>query len=155
MVVLPVFTVNRYRPSWEISTQQGAVSPSAKGEPVIDFTFAFGFTENADTDPLSVPPCAFDTYRWCGSAGENALPNGPAASAGNGEPAAGVSRPSAPTMKLSIRNVLGSVVPTSTPIRFLPVPLNRMSPGRAVGGSGIVEPASGVRRPSSASLNPV
>ena len=45
-------------------------------------------SENADTEPLFVPPCALDTYRWCGSVGENSLPNGPAASAGNGDPAA-------------------------------------------------------------------
>ena len=61
IVVLPVFTANRYRPSCEISTQHGAVCWSANGEPPIDFTFAFGFTENADTEPLPVPPCAFDT----------------------------------------------------------------------------------------------
>src|SRR5438034_10364233 len=125
------------------------------GEPVIDLTFAFGLTEKADTDPLPAPPWAFDTYTWCGSVGENSLPKGPAASAGKGDPAAGVSRPSARTMKLSIRNVLGSVVPTSTPIRFLPVPLNRMSPGSAVAGSDTVESASAVSRPSSASVNPV
>ena len=61
IVVLPVFTVNRYRPSWEISTQHGAVWPSGNGEPVIDFSFAFGLTEKADTDPLFVPPWAFET----------------------------------------------------------------------------------------------
>src|SRR5205085_9760600 len=125
-----------------------------KGEPAIDFNLAFGFTENADTEPLFVPPCAFETYRWCGSVGENSLPNGPAASAAKGDPAAAVRRPSAPTRKLSIRNVLGPVPPTSMPTRFFPVPLNRMSPGSAVGGRGTVEFDSGVNRPSSLSVNP-
>ena len=90
-----------------------------------------------------------------GSAGENSLPNGPAASAANGEPGAAVSLPLRPTSKLSIRNVLGSVVPTSTPINVDPVELNRMSPGFAVLGSGNVEPGIGDRCPPALSVNPV
>src|SRR2546430_17650403 len=96
-------------------------------------------TLNAETDPLPAPPWALDTYRRVGLVGENSLPNGPAASAENGEPGAGVRRPSRPTRKLSMRKVLGSVVPTSTPIRLVPVELNSTSPGLAELRSVIVE----------------
>src|SRR5438445_5762115 len=101
-----------------------------------------------------MPPWALDTYRREGSAGENSLPNGPAACAAYGEPAAAINRPSSPTVKLSIRNVLGSVVPTSTPMRFVPVGLKRMSPGLAVLGSGIVEPGRAVRWPPALKVKP-
>src|SRR5260370_7017704 len=97
-------------------------------------------TWNADTDPAPAPACALDTYRCEGFAGENSLPNGPAASAGNGEPAAGVIRPLASTVKLSIKNVLAEVVPTSTPIRFVPFELNRPSPRLALLHSPTLEP---------------
>src|SRR5436190_15286030 len=112
-------------------------------------------TLKADTEPLAVPPWALDTYKRVGLVGENSLPNGPAASAENGEPGAGVRRPSRPTRKLSMRKVLGSVVPTSTPIRLVPVELNSTSPGLAELGSGIVELAIGVRCPPAFSVNPV
>src|ERR1700736_3066822 len=101
MVVLAVLTVKRYRPSCEISTQQGAVWPSAYGEPPIELSVPPEVTLNADTEPFPAPPCAFDTYRCRGFTGENSLPNGPAAWAGNGDPSAGVSRPSSSTTKLS------------------------------------------------------
>src|SRR5229473_1334857 len=112
-------------------------------------------TLNADTEPLPGPPCAFETYRSAGLTGENSLPKGPAAWAGNGEPAAGVISPLDPTTKLSMRNVLATVVPTSTPMRLVPVELNRMSPGFAVAGRLNVEPASGTRCPPSLSVKPV
>src|ERR1700704_668484 len=155
MVVLPVLTAKRNRPSCEISTQHGAVWPSAYGEPPIELRVPMDETLNADTEPLPLPSCAFETYRCLGLTGENSLPNGPAASAENGDPGAGVSRPSSPTAKLSMRHVAESVVPTSTPMRFVPVELNRMSPGLAVFGSSTVDPLSGTSRPPCVSLNPV
>src|SRR5579872_2545990 len=155
MVVLAVLTVKRKCPSCEISTQQGAVCASAYGDDPIELSTPPRDTLNADTEPFPAPPCAFETYRRWGATGENSLPNGPAACAGNGDPAAGVIRPLGSTTKLSMRNVLGSVVPTSTPTRFFPVALNRMSPGFAVFGSAKVEPLIGTRRPSSFKWNPV
>src|ERR1700694_3875178 len=103
MVVLAVFTAQRYAPSCEISTQQGAVWPSANGEDPIEVTEPLEVTLKAEPEPLPAPPCAFDTYRWCGATGENSLPNGPAAWAGNGEPAAGVRRPASSAPKVSMR----------------------------------------------------
>src|ERR1700692_518747 len=103
MVVLAVLTVQRYTPSCEISTQHGAVWPSAKGEEPIELSAPALFTLKADTVPLPAPACALETYRWLGATGENSLPNGPADWAGNGEPAAGLIRPSSPTTKLSMR----------------------------------------------------
>jgi len=139
MSVLPVFTVKRYLPSCEISTQHGAVRPSAKGEVPIGLKTPLCATWNAEIDPFPAPPCALETYSRDGFVGENSLPNGPAACAEKGEPGAGVSRPSSSTRKLSMRKVLGSVVPTSTPMRLAPAELKRMSPGLAVDGSGTVE----------------
>src|SRR5258708_4353198 len=155
MVVLAVLTVQRYAPSCEISTQQGAVWRSAKGEEPIELNAPAFVTLNAETEPLPAPPCAFEMYRCEGLAGENSLPKGPAAWAGNGEPAAGVSSPSDPTTKLSTRNVLATVVPTSTPMRLVPVELKRMSPGFAVAGRLSVDPGNGTRWPPGLSVNPV
>src|SRR5579872_1841380 len=112
-------------------------------------------TWNAETVPLPAPAWALETYRREGLAGENSLPNGPADWASNGEPGAGVMRPPGRTVKLSMRNVLGSVVPTSMPIRFVPVELNRTSPGFAVAESAKVEPGIATRRPVRVSRNPV
>src|SRR6202035_5835418 len=84
MVVLAVFTVQRYRPSCEISTQHGAVWPSAKGEDPIELSAPPPVTLNADTVPLPAPACALETYRCAGFTGENSLPNGPSDWAGNG-----------------------------------------------------------------------
>ncbi len=79
MLVLPVLTANRYLPSGEISTQHGAVWPSAYGEAPIELSAPAVETLNADTDPFPAPPCALETYRWPGFVGENSLPNGPGA----------------------------------------------------------------------------
>src|SRR5438132_94783 len=112
-------------------------------------------TLNADTVPLPLPACAFETYRWDGFVGENSLPKGPADCAANGEPGAAASRPLGLTVKLSISQVLESPVPTSTPIRLVPVELKRMSPGLAVLGSGKVDPGIAMSRPSGLNLKPV
>src|SRR5438105_4135475 len=118
-------------------------------------TAPFRETLNADTVPLLPPAWALETYRWAGFVGENSLPNGPADWAANGDPAAGISRPPGLTVKLSINQVLESLVPTSTPIRLVPVELNRMSPGLAVLGSGTVDPGIATSRPSGLSRKPV
>jgi hypothetical protein len=63
---------------------------------------------------------------------------------------AAVSRPSKPTVKLSICEV-----PTRVPISLVPVPLNSTSPGWAELGRAIVEPGIGVRLPQALSRKPV
>src|ERR1700694_1378995 len=142
MVVLPVLTVNRYLPSCEISTQHGAVWWSAYGEAPMELKVPLWATLKAETDPLPPPPWAFETYRWPGFAGETSLPKGPSAWAANGEPLARVSRPCFPTTKLSMTEVLRSI-PTSMPMRLVPVELKRMSPGLASIGSVTVDASIG------------
>ena len=62
---------------------------------------------NAETVPLPpAPSWALETNSWSAFVGLNSLPNGPTPCAGNGEPAAAVSRPSPPTVKLSISELL-------------------------------------------------
>src|ERR1700722_4421658 len=86
--------------------------------------------------PVPAPTlCALDTSSWSGSVGRTALPNGPRPWAGNGEPGAAVSRPSRPTVKLSITEV-----PTSVPASLVPVPLNSTS----AGGAAAAEQEAGV-----------
>src|SRR6266568_1139264 len=87
-----VFTVNRNRPSWVISTQHGAVWLSANGEEPIEVSVPLAESRNAETVPVPVL-WALDTNSWRGLVGRNSLPNGPRPWAGNGDPGAGVSRP--------------------------------------------------------------
>src|SRR6266550_1474351 len=115
MVPDPVFTVNRKRPSWLISTQHGAVCRSANGEDPIDFSVPSFATSNAETVPAPGPPWALETNSWLGLVGRNSLPNGPGPWAGKGEPGAVVPRPLASTEKLSISEVF-----TRTPTSLLP-----------------------------------
>src|SRR5579859_6104921 len=77
--------------------------------------------------PVPAPTLwALDTNSWSGLVGRNSLPNGPRPWAVNGDPVALVSRPSKPTVKLSITEV-----PTSVPTSLVPVPLNSTSAGGA------------------------
>src|SRR6266571_2803055 len=118
-----------------ISTQQEAVCLSANGEVPIGSRVASPETRYAETLPAFAPACAFETYSSDGSVGRNWLPNGPTAWAGKGEPGAGVSRPSSPTMKLSMND--GPLAgPTSVPTSFVPVELKSTSPGNAVANNG-------------------
>src|SRR6516162_10649349 len=147
----PVLTVNRYRPSWVISTQHGAVCRSANGEDPIGASVPSAESLNADTVPLPAPALwALDTNSWSGLVGRNWLPNGPSPWAGKGEPGAAVSRPPGPTVKLSIWDV-----PTRVPASLVPSPLNSTSPGWAPSGSATAEPAIGARRPFRWSRKPV
>src|SRR3954469_23284690 len=107
----------------------------------------FRATSYAETLPTFAPPCALETYNCDGFVGRNSLPNGPTACAGNGEPGAATRCPSRLTLKLST-NDGPAAGPTSVATRLVPVELNRMSPGSAVGFSGIVDPSSGVSRPA-------
>src|SRR4029077_17785812 len=91
-----------------------------------------------------------ETNSWSGLGGRNSLPNGPRPWAVNGDPGALVNRPSKPTGKLSI-----SEVPTSVPIRLVPVPLNRTSAGAALEASERVDPGIENRRPLNPSRKPV
>jgi hypothetical protein len=68
----------------------------------------------------------------------------------NGEPGAAVSRPSDPTVKLSICDE-----PTRVPISLVPVPLNSTSPGWAELGRATVDPGIGARAPRGLSQKPV
>jgi hypothetical protein len=62
MVPDPVFTVNRNRPSWMISTQHGAVCWSANGEIAIGDNMPAAESWNAETVPVPTPAlCALDT----------------------------------------------------------------------------------------------
>src|SRR5205823_5184451 len=131
MLPLAVLTVNRKWPSWLISTQHGAVCRSGNGEDPIDVSVPSLATLNAETVPAPDPPCAFETKSWLGSVGRNSLPKGPGPCAAEGEPGATVSRPSAPTAKLSISDVA-----TRTPTRLVPSPLKRTSPGEEPSGNG-------------------
>src|SRR5438034_3194374 len=136
MVPEAVLTVNRNWPSWVISTQHGAIWPSANGEPATGDSVPSAESVNAETVPLSVAVLwALETNSWPGSAGRNSLPNGPRPWAGNGDPGAAVSRPPEPTVKLSIREV-----PTSVPASLVPVPVNSTSPGAAPEASVTVDP---------------
>src|SRR5579862_2917099 len=147
----PVFTVNRNWPSGVISTQHGAVCWSANGEPATGFSVPFGESLYAEMVPVPAPTlCALDTNNWSGSVGRNSLPNGPRPWAGNGDPGAAVSRPSKPTVKLSIMEV-----PTSVPTSLVPVPLNSTSAGAALAARVTVEPGIGNRRPLKPSRKPV
>src|SRR5215469_136205 len=150
MVPDPVLTANRDWPSWLMISQQGAVCWSAYGEAPIGVSAPAGESANADTVPRPAPLCALDTNSWSGLVGRNWLPNGPSPCAVNGEPGAAVSRPSCPTVKLSIWEV-----PTRVPISLVPVPLNSTSPGWASAGSATVDPGMGVRVPNGLSRKPV
>ena len=81
--------------------------------------------------------------------GRNSLPKGPGAWAANGDPGAAVSRPSSPTAKLSISEVL-----MRAPTRLVPVPLKSTSPASEPSGSATVEPASVRRWPPAPSVKP-
>src|SRR5208282_3766124 len=147
----PVFTVNRNWPSWVISTQQGAVCWSANGEPPIEVSVPLKESANAETVPVPAPTlCALDTNSWSGLVGRNSLPNGPSPWAGNGDPGAAVSRPSKPTVKLSMTEV-----PTSVPASLVPVPLNSTSAGAALAARVTVDRGIGNRRPLKPSRKPV
>jgi hypothetical protein len=57
-----VLTVNRYRPSWLISTQQGAVWLFGNGDDPMDVNLPLAATLNADTVPESgAGLCALET----------------------------------------------------------------------------------------------
>ena len=74
----PVLTVNRNRPSWRISTQQGAVCRSPNGEDPIGDSIPLLESVNAETVALPAARLwAFDTNSWFGAVGLNSLPNGP------------------------------------------------------------------------------
>ena len=150
MLELAVLTANRYRPSWLISTQHGAVWRSANGDEPIEVRAPLSAAEKADTVPLPAPPCAFETNNWVGFVGLNSLPKGPSPWAVYGEPGAAVSFPFAPTEKLSISDVL-----TRTPTSRLPVLLKSTSPGDEPSGNANVESASGRRCPPRFSVKPV
>src|SRR5271169_1920044 len=71
-----VFTVNRNRPSWVISTQHGAIWSSANGEPATEVRVPREESVNAETVPLSAAVLwALDTNSWLGLVGRNSLPN--------------------------------------------------------------------------------
>src|SRR6266568_3184265 len=150
MLLLAVLTVKRICPSWLISTQQGAVWKSGKGDEPIDVCVPSLPSLKAETVPLPAPPCALEPNNCVPSVGRNSLPNGPGPWAANGEAGAAVSRPSGPTVKLSI-----SEVPTLSPSSLVPSPLNRTSPGEDPSGRGTVEPASGRRCPPGLRVKPV
>src|SRR3954447_429127 len=137
-----VFTVNRKRPSWLISTQHGAVCRSANGEAPIEASAPSSPTLKADTVPLPAPSWALETNSCLGSVGRNSLPKGPAPWAGKGEPGAATSRPFEVTLKLSIFELL-----TRVPTRLVPLELKSTSPGCASSGSGTREADRGVRWP--------
>src|SRR5437588_1119973 len=147
MLGTAVLTVNRNRPSWVISTQQGAVCRSGNGELPIEARAPFRLTWKADTVPALEPPCAFETNSCDGLVGLNSLPNGPGPCAAKGEPGAGARRPSGRTAKLSI-----SEVPTRVPARLVPVGLNSTSPGCDPCGSATLEPLIELSRPDASSL---
>jgi len=147
----PVFTVNRNWPSWVISIQHGAICLSANGDAPIEVSVPSWESVYAEMVPLSGAVLwALETNSWSGLVGRNSLPNGPRPWAVNGDPGALVSRPSKPTVKLSI-----SEVPTSVPIRLVPVPLNRTSAGAALEASETVDPGIENRRPLNPSRKPV
>src|ERR1700733_7207144 len=135
MLPEPVLTVNRNSPSWLISTQHGAAWPSADAEPPMHRRAPPPAGRDADTAPAPAALWAFETNSWYGLVGRNSLPNGPTPWAANGDPGAGIRRPSKPTRKLSL--CAGA---TSVPASLVPVELNRTSPGWAVAGSDTVEP---------------
>src|SRR5262245_48908729 len=123
MLGTAVLTVKRNRPSWVISTQQGAVCWSAKGDDPMDVRSARRETLKAETVPFPGPAWALETNNWVGLVGRNSLPKGPILCAGNGDPGAGINRPWGPTLKLSM-----SDVPTRVPARCVPSRLNSTSP---------------------------
>src|SRR6478609_2088309 len=82
----PVLTTNRYRPSWLIPTQHGAVCPFGTGEVPIEVNTPVRPTWNADTVPSPGPLCALLTYTWDASVGRNSAPIWPSPCPGNGEP---------------------------------------------------------------------
>src|SRR5439155_1196653 len=117
--------------------QQGAVWPSANGEAPIVVRVPSIPSVKAETVPALAPLCALETKSCTGLVGRNSLPNGPRPWAVNGEPGAAVSRPSPPTVKLSISE-LATRVPTS----LLPSALKNTSPGWEPSGSVTVETVS-------------
>ena len=145
--MLAVLTANRCLPSWEISTQHGAVWPSANGESPIGVRVASLETRKAETLPASAPSCALETKSCRGFVGRNALPNGPTRWAAKGEPGAAMSRPKGPTRKLSM-NYGPALGPTRVAISALPSPLSRIWPGMASSGSATVEPGMCHRWPA-------
>lgn len=62
MLGTAVFTVKRNRPSWLISTQQGAVWLSGNGDDPMDVNLPLAATSNADTVPeFGAGLCALET----------------------------------------------------------------------------------------------
>src|SRR5450631_290045 len=100
----PVFTVNRYLPLWLITTQHGAVCPSAYGEDPIGESWPDKLSRYADTVPRPAPLCALLTNSCEGLAGENAAPSWPRPCPVKGEPLAASRWPPGSTSKLSISN---------------------------------------------------
>src|SRR5580765_4420465 len=106
MLLLAVLTVKRVWPLWLISTQHGAVCESGKGDEPIEVNVPSAASLKAEIVPVPAPTLwALETKSCVGSVGRNSLPNGPRPCAGNGDAAAAVSSPSAPTVKLSISEV--------------------------------------------------
>src|SRR5882757_1022406 len=138
----PVFTVNRYLPSWLISTQHGAVCPSAYGEDPMGDRWPKKLSRYAETVPRPAPLCALLTNSCEGRAGENSAPSGPRPCPVNGDPFAASRRPPGSTTKLSICEV-----PVRVPTRWSPVALKNTSPRPAASGTETVEPGIAVRRP--------
>jgi hypothetical protein len=71
MLLLAVLTVKRTCPSWLISTQQGAVWKSGKGDEPIDARVPSLPSLKAEIVPLPAPPRALETNNWVGSVGRN------------------------------------------------------------------------------------
>src|SRR6476646_335606 len=137
-----------------MATQHGAVWLSANGEPEIASSVPSAPTSYTDTEPAFAPSCALDTKSWLPWIGENVLPNGPIRCAPNGEPGAGVSRPSLPMLNPS-RYEGPALGPTRVATSSRPSGLIRTWPGSALSGRSKVDPATCLRCPPASSRNPV
>jgi len=92
-------------PLWLISTQQGAVCPSAYGEDPTGDSWPEKLSRYADTVPRPAPLCALLTNSGAALAGGNSAPSWPRPCPVKGEPLAASSWPPGSTTKLSICEV--------------------------------------------------
>ena len=129
-------------PLWLISTQQGAVCPSAYGEDPTGDSWPEKLSRYADTVPRPAPLCALLTNSGAALAGGNSAPSWPRPCPVKGEPLAASSWPPGSTTKLSIWEV-----PVRVPMRWSPVALKNTSPRPASSGTVTVVPGIAVRLP--------
>ena len=145
-----VFTVNRNRPLWVISTQHGAVWPSGNGEDPVEVSVPFAASRNAETVPSGAGVVGVGYKQLVRVGGAELAAERPGALGGERRCRGGRQPPVAADGEAVD---LGG--PHAGPASLRPVPLNSTSPGWAPSGRVTAEPAIGAHRPLGRSRKPV